>query len=162
MRQAPRAVDAVLGGWQIYWIGYLETGHWFTPSFSGSDPSNTNTVGGRPDRVCSGILPSGNRSVNRWFDSSCFAVPPAGRYGNSGVNFLEGPGYNMQHASIAKTFAITERFKFTFTTAFANAFNHPNFALPASNISSTNAGIVSSLAEGAKARHIELRGRIDF
>jgi len=162
MHQAPRAVDAVLGGWQIYWIGYMETGHWFTPSFSGADPSNTNTVGGRPDRVCSGILPSEKRSVNRWFDTSCFAVPPAGRYGNAGVNFLEGPGYNMQHASIAKTFTITERFKFTFTTAFANAFNHPNFALPSANVSSTSAGYVSSLAEGAKARHLELRGRIDF
>ena len=68
----------------------------------------------------------------------------------------------MQHASIAKTFAITERFRFTFTTAFANALNHPNFALPSANVSSTSAGYMSSLAEGAKARHIELRGRIDF
>jgi len=164
MKQAPRAVDAVLGGWQIYWIGYLETGHWFYPSFSGSDPSNTNTIGGRPDRICDGSLPSAQRSINRWFDTSCFAVPPANaaRYGNSGVNFLEGPGFNMQHASIAKTFSFTERIKFTFTTSFANAFNHPNFNLPAANISTTSAGYVSSLVEGAKGRHIELRGRVDF
>ena len=68
----------------------------------------------------------------------------------------------MQHASIAKTFNITERVRFTFTTALANAFNHPNLALPAANVSSTSAGFISALAEGAKARHIELRGRIDF
>ena len=162
MANAPRIADGVLGGWQIYWIGYLETGHWFTPSFSGSDPSNTNTIGGRPDRVCDGSLPSSQRSIDHWFDTSCFVVPPQGRFGNSGGNFLEGPGYNMQHASIAKTFNITERWKFTFTAALANAFNHPNFTLPAANVSSTSAGFVSDLVEGARARHIELRGRIDF
>lgn len=159
---APRAVDGVLGGWQLYWIGYLETGKYFSPSFSGSDPSNTNSFGGRPDRVCNGNLPSGQRNINHWFDASCFAVPKPGNFGNSGNNILEGPGYNMQHLSIAKTFSISERFKFTFTSAISNAFNHPNFANPAANISSTDVGVVGGLVEGAKGRHIELRGRIDF
>jgi len=159
---APRAVDAVLGGWQLYWIGYLETGKYFSPSFSGSDPSNTNSFGGRPDRVCNGNLPSGERSINHWFDASCFAVPKPGTFGNSGNNILEGPGYNMQNLSIAKTFSISERFKFTFTSAISNAFNHPNFANPSSNISATDVGVVGSLVEGSKGRHIEIRGRIDF
>ncbi len=162
LAHAPRVVDGVVGGWQVYWIGYLETGHFFTPSFSGSDPSNTNTVGGRPDRVCDGSLPSSQRSINRWFDSSCFAVPKNGYYGNAGVNFLEGPGYNLQNLSIAKTFDITERWKFTLTAAASNAFNHPNFALPSANISTSSVGYVSSLIEGAKGRKIEIRGRIDF
>jgi hypothetical protein len=43
---APGVVNQVLGGWQLYWIGYYETGQFFSPSFSGSDPSNTNTSGG--------------------------------------------------------------------------------------------------------------------
>jgi outer membrane receptor protein involved in Fe transport len=163
MQSAPRAVDAVLGGWQVYWLGYLETGHFFSPSFSGSDPSNTNTFGGFPDRVCNGNLSSSQRSVNRWFDASCFVAPPAGRFGDSGAYVLEGPGYNMQHMSVAKTFKLTERFKFVFTTAFSNLFNHPNFGIPASNISAPGSvGIVSSLRDGSPARQIELRGRMDF
>ncbi|MCL4402682.1 MAG: TonB-dependent receptor, partial [Acidobacteria bacterium] len=145
---APAVLNGVLGGWQVYWIGFFETGHFFTPSYSGSDPSNTNTRGGLPDRVCNGNLPSGQRSVNRWFDASCFAVPPAGRFGNAGVNILEGPGYNMQDISVAKTFPITERWRFTFTTAFSNAFNHPNFTPPAANISAPGSvGVVSGLVE---------------
>lgn len=160
---APGVVNQILGGWQLYWIGYFETGHFFSPTFSAADPSNTNTSGGRPDRVCNGNLPSSERSVNRWFDASCFTVPPAGRFGNSGANVLEGPGYNMQHISVAKSFPITERVRFNFTTAVTNAFNHPNFNLPAANISSPGSvGVVSSLVEGGRGRKIELRGRIDF
>jgi hypothetical protein len=163
LSSAPGVVNAVLGGWQLYWIGYLETGHYFSPTFSGSDPSNTNTSGGRPDRICNGNLPSDKRDVNHWFDAGCFVVPPAGRFGNSGANVLEGPGYNMQNISISKSFALTERFRFALTAAAANAFNHPNFAPPAANISSPGTvGVVSSLVEGGKARHIEFRGRLDF
>jgi hypothetical protein len=156
-------VQGIAGGWQLYWIGYLETGHFFSPTFSGADPSNTNTVGGRPDRVCDGNLPSDQRTLGRWFDASCFTVPPAGRLGNSGTNVLEGPGYNMHHLSVAKTFPITEGVRFTFTAAVSNVFNHPNFLPPAANISAPGSvGVVDSLAEGAKSRRIQLRGRIDF
>ncbi|HYM11170.1 MAG TPA: TonB-dependent receptor, partial [Bryobacterales bacterium] len=163
MSNAPRAVDGVLGGWQIYWLGYLESGHFFSPSFSGLDPSNTNTFGGFPDRVCNGNLASSSRSVNHWFDPTCFATPAPGHFGDSGAYVLEGPGYNMQHMSVAKTFNLTERFKFTFTTAFSNLFNHPNFVAPASNISVPGSvGVVSGLRDGSPARQIELRGRVDF
>jgi Carboxypeptidase regulatory-like domain len=158
-----RWIDGIAGGWQVYWIGYFESGHFFSPTFSGSDPSNTNTFGGTPDRVCNGNLPSDQRSVNHWFDTSCFVTPPNGRFGNSGAFVLEGPGYNMQDVSLAKTFSITERIKFTFTAAASNVLNHPNFATPSANISvPASAGVVSSLVEGASARLIDLRGRIDF
>jgi hypothetical protein len=49
------------------------------------------------------------------------------------------------------------------TASASNALNHPNFAAPAANISSPGTvGVISNLVEGAKARRIELRGRIDF
>jgi hypothetical protein len=88
----PVALDQVLGGWQLYWISYMETGQYFSPSFAGADPSNTNTVGGLPDRIGNGNLPPGERTTARWFDTAAFAVPPAGRFGNSGPNVLEGRG----------------------------------------------------------------------
>jgi hypothetical protein len=160
---APAAVDHVLGGWQLYWIAYFESGWFFSPSFSGSDPSNTNSFGGTPDRVCNGNLPPGERSINRWFDASCFVAPPPGHYGNAGTNILEGPGYHMHHISFAKTINLSERFKFTVTTAAANAFNHPNFARPSANISTPGSvGVVSGLRAGGTARRIEIRGRLDF
>jgi len=75
----------------------------FTPSFSGCDISNTNTVGGRPDRSGKGALPSGERTIGLWSDAAAFRVPgdlngngrpdvPVGRFGNSAANVVVGPG----------------------------------------------------------------------
>ena len=89
--QCGAPVDFVLGGWQLYWIAYLETGQYFSPSYSGADPSNTNTSGGLPDRIANGNLDRSERQLTRWFDATAFARPPAGRFGNSGVNICRPP-----------------------------------------------------------------------
>ncbi|MEK7406298.1 MAG: hypothetical protein AAB225_14440, partial [Acidobacteriota bacterium] len=163
LSQVPAVVDRLLGGWQLYWIAFFESGRFFTPSFSGSDPSNTNTSGGLPDRVCDGNLPSSRRSIHRWFDASCFVVPPQGRFGNSGTNVLEGPGNHLENIAVAKTFRLTERLNFTFTAAALNFLNDPNFAMPAANISSPGTvGRVSDLTWSGGHRVMEIRGRLDF
>ncbi len=135
MSAAPAAVDFALGGWRMTWITVLQSGQYFSPSYSGSDPSNTNTVGGLPDRIGNGNLPSSQRTVTRWFDSSAFAVPAPGHFGNSGVNILEGPGMSQQHLSVTKEFKATERLKFEFQTMILDLFNSPTFTFPFSNIS---------------------------
>ena len=69
----------------------------------------------------------------------------------------------MHHISFAQTVDITERWKFMFRAAAANAFNHPNFVAPAPNMSTPGSvGVISGLRAGAHARSIELRGHIDF
>ncbi len=168
MNHAPRAMEEVLGGWRLIWVTYLQSGQFFTPSFDNADPSNTNTFGGLPDRICNGNLPSGQRTVNHWFDTSCFVNPPAGRFGNSGVNILEGPGLHVHNVTIAKRFPITEKLHFELMGLVGNIFNHPNFLAPASDISVPGgAGVINSVyglyaGERAGPRMVELRGRIEF
>ena len=168
MSNAPRAVEEVLGGWRLVWVTYLQTGQYFSPIFDDADPSNTNTFGGMPDRICNGNLPSGQRSVNHWFDTSCFVNPPAGRYGNSGVNILEGPGMHVHNATLLKRFPITEKVHFDLMGMVGNIFNHPNFLPPANDISVPGgAGVINSVyglyaGERAGPRMVELRGRIEF
>ena len=70
-------LNHVVGGWQLYWIAYLETGQFFSPSFSGADPSGTNTIGGLPDRIKNGNLASDQRSISHWFDGTAFVAPPS-------------------------------------------------------------------------------------
>ena len=130
LSDAPAVVDAALGGWQLGWIAYLQSGQFFSPSFSGADPSNTNSFGGRPDRIADGNLAAGSRQIDRWFDASAFAAPPLGRFGNSGTNVLEGPGWNLHHLSLLKRFNITERVGFVLQGLFQNVFNHPALPLP--------------------------------
>jgi hypothetical protein len=165
---APAVVDHVLGGWTAGTISYLASGFYFSPSFSGSDPSNTNTVGGLPDRIADGNLPSGQRSYTRWFDASAFAVPAPGRFGNSGANILEGQGINAHHLSLAKQFRITERLSTTFTGLFSDIFNTPHFNEPSGNISvpatvGRFTSVVSDFgAEKHNGRRIALMLRIQF
>ena len=164
----PGPAEQILGGWRAVWVTYLQNGQYFSPSFSGADPSNTNTVGGLPDRICNGNLPPGQRTVQRWFDVSCFAVPPAGRFGNSGMNILEGPGIHVHNVTLFKEFRVTEKVRFDFMTMAGNIFNHPNFLQPASNISVPGqAGTISRTpdlysGERANPRSIEMRVRLRF
>jgi len=161
--------DKIIGGWSIMWVIYLQNGQYFSPSFSDADPSNTDSYGGFPDRVCNGNSPAGQRSVDSlWFDTSCFVNPPAGRFGNSGANILEGPGLNVNNATFVKNFKITERMQFDLMTMVGNIFNHPNFFFPASDISTAGVGVVGSAAsdtwsaEKATQRIIEFRVRLRF
>ena len=141
----PRGLNEVIGGWSLYWIGFFQTGNWFSPSYSGSDRSNTNTVGGLPNRICDGNLPPSQRTVTHWFDTACFVPPPAGSFGNSGVNVLVGPGEESQQLSISKIFPLTERVRLQFSAMSSNILNHPNFSNPASNISVATGGVISSV-----------------
>ncbi len=80
---------------------------------------------------------------NGWFNTSCFAVPPNGRFGNSGVNILEGPGLNNQSVSLSKSWPVTERWHIEFSAMASNVFNHPNFYNPGSNdITVPGAGVI--------------------
>jgi len=144
----PGALNQVVGGWSLYWISYFESGLWFSPQFSGSDPSNTNTFSQVPDRICNGNFPPSQRSINGWFNTSCFAVPPNGRFGNSGVNILEGPGLNNQSVSLTKNFPVTERVHIEFSAMVSNVFNHPNFENPTSNdITVPGAGVIGAVPD---------------
>ncbi|MCI0723788.1 MAG: hypothetical protein L0338_33245, partial [Acidobacteria bacterium] len=155
----------VLGGWQIGGNAVLQTGQRFTPSFSGRDVSNTNTLGGRPDRIANGNLPSDQRTLDRWFDVSAFVTPPvnAGRFGNSGLGILEGPGAINLDFGLYKNFALGEGARLQFSATTTNAFNRPNFRIPAANISApATVGRISTMLDVGGPRVLVLGGRIEF
>ena len=163
----PAVFDRLLGRWQMGYVGIFATGLWFSPSYSGTDPSGTNTFGGLPDRVADGNLPANQRTPQHYFDTSAFVTPPAGRFGNSGVNILEGPGRDVSSVSLERMFRITERMRFQFLATATNLFNRPGFDFPAANVSVPGAGIIStsyniSGLDRASARRLEFRGRIKW
>ena len=166
LRQGPLAL--VLGGWQVTGMAAFQTGLFFSPSFSGSDPSNTNWFGGLPDRIGNGNLPASQRLINRWFEATAFAVPPAGsgRFGNCGRNILEGPGEKSVSLGLFKEFPIRERATLRFEVTATNIANHPNFQNPASNISAPGSvGRITgtrSFNDGAGSRTVRFGLRLDY
>jgi hypothetical protein len=161
------AAGHIVGGWRIAGVTLFQTGQRFTPTFTGRDPSNTSTVGGRPDRLANGNLPKDQRTIGRWFGASAFVAPPvnAGRFGNSGIGVLEGPGTSNFDLSLIKNFRIREWMRVELSLSTTNTFNHPNFRNPAANISApTSIGRISSLQgqDESGPRTVILGTRIEF
>jgi hypothetical protein len=140
-----KVADLFLGGWQFSGVFSRTTGEPFTVTTSGGI---TNAGGAdRPNRIGDGTLSSDQRSIDRWFDVSAFQVQPNFTYGNSGRNILSGPGVTNLDFSLAKRFALTERFNLQFRAEAFNASNTPAFGNPAANINTPNVGTINSAGE---------------
>ena len=141
------ALAAVVGGWQFSTIASFQTGFPIT-TLSGFDYANVTQGNQRPDRICNGNLPAGDRTVLRWFDTGCFtsqnlaADLAAGfpRFGNSGRNIMDGPGIQNWDFGIIRNFQLMERLKMEFRAEFFNAFNMARFGLPDGNLTSATYG----------------------
>ena len=109
-------VKQVIGGWELNSITTLQTGLPFY--VTATDFSNTaTTFGGRPNRVCNGNLPSGQRTVYQWFDPSCFAQAPLNTYGNGGVFYLDTDGMKNEDLGVFKDFDLSEHNACNFATS---------------------------------------------
>lgn len=160
--------DRAVGGWSMNVLTYLASGTYFSPSFSGADPSNTNTLGGLPDLVGDPGNISGGKTKTNWFNTAAFAVPQQGRFGNALPNSLVGQNLYQTHLSLIKGTAITERVKFNFVTQISDLFNHAQFLNPSGNISSVSGNQFTSQIgtfdsyEVAKPRNITFQGALVF
>ncbi|HZU28427.1 MAG TPA: TonB-dependent receptor [Bryobacteraceae bacterium] len=181
LRNMPGFVEAVAGGWRLSGVVTLQTGQWFTPTFDGFDPSNTNTIGGRPDVVPGVPLYPAHQTIDNWFNVNAFAIPgcpasnpvcdnPAniGRFGNAGVNILQTPGMRNLDLSLMKEFTIAENKILRFQATASNVLNHPNFGYPDGDISSPDtAAVITStngnyLSGSSTARQINFALRFQF
>lgn len=166
LTNAPALLDKVVSGWQVAGITTMQTGPRISAYFSGVDPANTNQFGGRPDRVGDGNLSGSMRDLieshQPIFDRSAFVVPASGRgfYGNSARNVLTGPGAVTWNLAAAKNlYFFGERGRAQIRCELFNAFNHPNFYSPNTDITSGGFGLVSGAGSG---RRVQLTGRFDF
>jgi hypothetical protein len=158
--------DKIVSGWQVAGTTTMISGPRRSPSFSGVDPTNTNQFSGRPDRIGAGWV-SGNigdliDSRRPIYDKSAFVVPAAGRgyYGNSGRMILTGPGAVTWNMIAAKNvYLFDERARAQLRCELYNAFNHPNFSSPSTNITSSSFGLVTSAGSG---RRVQISARFDF
>ena len=158
MSSLPGVAQFLLGGWQVAGITTMSTGSSFTPEVGG-DISRTGLNFVRPNRICDGILPRGERSPDRWFDTSCFKIPEIGTFGNAGRGILKAPGINNWDISLTKRNQIGEDHSIDFRVEFFNAFNHPGFNLPSYRVNSRQFG---TLTRAREARQIQFGLKINY
>ena len=159
-----RVASLFLGDWTTAFLFQGRKGAAFTPSYSGSDPSNTGRSSGRPDALCNGN--NFGPTPGQGWNPSCFAVPPAGigRYGTASRGTLRSPANWGSDLNIFKRFNLTTWENgpyFKIEGYIRNLLNHRNASGPASvNISSANFGIFR--VNGGQSRIYEVRVRIGF
>jgi hypothetical protein len=160
MSGSGRAMDLVVGGWQVTNTLTYGTGLPFSPSIgecgtiTDAGPCRPNVVGGSGgSKIKTGVtqtaagtfwytpvaplaytLTPGNAGLDSCTfarpTSGIFSLPGCGQIGNAGFDSLRGPHAFYDDMALTKTFTITERVKAQFRFDAYNLFNHPVLAIP--------------------------------
>lgn len=170
LAKANRAIDSVVGGWELSGVVMVQSGPFLTATVDGADPSGTgfpNIVGaGRPDRVAGVPFVLANRSKSQWLNPAAFAVPAnnIGRFGNLPVGSIPGIGSEVVSVSLIKAVTLKEGIVFQFGAQAANVFNHVNYDQPNLSFNTSSFGSITNVqsAEGAGPRAIQITGRLTF
>ena len=162
-----------VGGWQLNAIVSLQSGVPFSPYASSANDVNKNgTTNDRVVFVGSGSpmdsLKDGSSPADSYFDKTqwakyvCPSTVNGGLWCSSpqGRGTMTGPAFQNVDFNVIKRFKIKETSSVSFQASFFNLFNHPNFALPTFNLSSSSFG--RSTAVYGEARVTQLALRIDF
>jgi len=110
------------------------------------------------DCLGDGSLSRDERSIDRWFDPTAYAVPSPARLGTCGRNTLYGPGSVNFDFGLARSFDyFGENRRLEFRWEMFNIFNTPQFGLPERNRSSSGVGRISSLSGDARVMQFALK-----
>ncbi len=142
--ELPLGKGKLAGGWQVNALVNFSTGHFLNPGFTGSDPSNTNIFGGRPDVIKTVV--DYPKTTAAWFDRTAFAAPPANaaRFGNAARNSVQGPGYVIFNLGLAKTVRTEKLGAWQIGASFQNLLNHANLGQPNMTVNNVNGGVITS------------------
>jgi hypothetical protein len=153
LASSSRALDTLIGGWQVNGIVTLRSG--FPFSVAATDINFINQCfGQRADVVGNPKAGGFNKGVNEWFNTSSFVQPAMGNYGDSSRDILRAPGVENVDASFFKSIQIVERLNLQTRFEAFNLFNHTNFGFPNASVPQSAAlpnpsyGTISSAAPG--------------
>jgi Carboxypeptidase regulatory-like domain/TonB-dependent Receptor Plug Domain len=146
-------VRTALDGWVVSGV----TRVWSGLPFSVTSNGNAGTLGGGPRaNYLGGEIYVKDKATKQWFNPLVFGRPRDGELGNTGRNFLRGPGFTNFDFSIFKNFKFTERMSLQYRAEFFNIFNNtqwfgintginvPNPNSPVTEATRGQSGIITS------------------
>jgi hypothetical protein len=169
-------LNSAVSGFNFSAFFLWHSGFYFAPYFT---PFN-GTQGGNAINLApgkTGILPPGQRTAAKWFDSSIYDPTSGAPYdgqtyilgtqlqgdyrNNIPNNYMTGPGYNNLDANIYKLTPIWRNLVLDFEGQFLNIYNHQNLGVPKTtgNITAIAGG---PCVNGACPRTIQLQAKILF
>lgn len=147
----PKALDAIIGGWQLNGIYRIQSGQTFDVRRNGVLVD----LNGDPY--------TGDNDL--YLRRAAFTEAPAGRFGTLKRNGLRGPISNQLNMGLTKNFTAGDRFKVQLRTEFFNIFNSPQLTPPNTDLGNTDPvfgfGTIRS-TYGFTNRQIQLGLRLEF
>ncbi len=122
------------------------------------NPANTSRGAIRPDLTGDPNLPSDQRSVSAWFNTSAFSAPAAFSFGSAPRNAVDAPGRKVVDVNLQKRFAMGAR-AFELRLDMFNALNTPQFNAPGRIFGTPAFGTITSTGP---AREIQVGARFTF
>ena len=150
-----RGLDAIVGNWQLNSVFEQQSG---APLGFGDVILN-----GSISQIA---LPSGQRSVDQWFNTSVFDRLSGDqrqfdiRTFPKFLSSVRGPNQTQLNISAFKDFNFTDRWKAQFRAECYDVLNHPNFNDPNLSVTGSNFGIIS--AQGSPSRQFQMALRVSF
>jgi hypothetical protein len=147
----------LLRNWQLAGTTRAYTGQPFTPKVANASLDLGDAV--RPDRIGKGTLEGAG--PDGWFDRSAFPLVPRGsyRFGSSGRNLLDGPGFFTLDTSLSRRFTVVERTVLQVRAETFNVSNRTNFSLPETRVDVLNGGTINA---ARAARVFQMGLRVEF
>lgn len=137
---AEKAVSSVLGNWSFAGLALHRSGFALSPS----DSKGTRGLATRPNQV--GPIRKVGK-LTEWFDTTAYAAPNYGFFGNASNGTIRGPGYTSFNVAIYKTIPIVEKVNMQFRAESFNVLNHPNFEAVSTGFGSGSYGRVTSAGD---------------
>ncbi len=101
----------------------------------------------RPNRIGTPMLPSEQRTPDRWFDTRAFVIAPQFTLGTSSRNPVRGPGYRNVDLAIARRSRVAGDAARAVRAEEFNLLNSPVFAAPNTVVGSAAFGSITSAGD---------------
>lgn len=161
----PKALDYVIGGWQLAGNLVWAAGNPFTV-YSGRN-TFSNVVQSTAD--CNGctrnigqVVQEGSPGTTNYLFSAetraLFSTPAAGTNGNTGRNFFLRPNYFQTDLAVSKKLRITERFNLDLRLEISNLLNNVAFDNPTAVVTlSTFGRLRDSVISGSRKMQLGIK-----
>ncbi|PWT97374.1 MAG: hypothetical protein C5B51_31425 [Terriglobia bacterium] len=166
--KARGVLGGLVNGWQLNGVFTYLSGAPFNPTSAPNRVfTGTGSNAGRPNVVAGCDLYSGFQTLTAWFNTGCFALQPAGTYGNAGRDTIIGPNLWNLDNSLTKDFKVRERLTVQFRAEAFNIMNHPSFQLLGTNTqvfagTALNGSAGKITATNSQPRQIQLALKLLF
>jgi hypothetical protein len=149
MTNAPRAVDAILGGWRLSSMLFWRSGRslgFGSMLWDGTDPKISNPT------------------AEKWFNTSVFQKQPNYTPRSSPWNFpgLKGPGQFNMDGALMKEFHITETLRLQLKLDSFNLLNNMTWENPSTSVTSSSFGQLTDQLTSTFGRRTQLGLRLEF